>query len=249
MGGLLASFNTYGGRPQVAAAAPRWCLACLVVLVCFLSSVACTPTIRLENEFPYPAIDPLPLHAAVVYSDEFQGYIYRSPRGVDAVDVELGPSQVQLLDRMLGGLFLELSRQDTWPTGDDSSGVDIVIAPRVERFTLHSPAFVSTTYYEVQIAYRLDLYTPAGQLLGGLPIQGYGRSPARWSSVTEPVRQATIRAMRDAAVQVVLQLPEQPALEQLLRDRHPSDSGRSQCLQPCRVPDTLTNAVSSICCR
>ena len=226
MGGLFASFNATGGGRKIAATAPRRCLARLVVLVCLLSSVACTPTIRLENEFPYPAIDPLPLHAAVIYSEEFQAYTYRSPRGVDAVDVELGPSQVQLLERMLGGLFLELSRTETWPTGDDSIGVDIVIAPSIERFTLHSPAFVSTSYYEVQIAYRLDLYTPAGQRVGGLPIQGYGRSPARWSGVTEPVRQATIRAMRDAAVQIVLQLPKQPALEQLLRERDPSDDGQ-----------------------
>ena len=95
------------------------------------------------------------------------------------------------------------------------------------RFTLaHGPAYVGKEYYEVRITYRLDLYTPEGQLVGGLPVIGYGRSPVRWNSLSEPVRQATIRAMRDAAVQIVLQLPEQPAVDQLVREKHGADNGQ-----------------------
>ncbi len=206
-----------------AAAALCGPLTRLAAVLSVLSSVACTPMVRLETDFPSPAIDPLPLRAAVMYSDDFKGFTYRSPRGNDAVDIELGPAQVLLVDRMLGTLFSELSRQYTWPSGNDSSRADIVIAPSIERFTLHRPAYVSSTYYEVRISYRLDLYTPGGQLVGALSIVGFGRSPARWSSSSGPVRQATIRAMRDAAVQIVLQLPEQAALDRLLRERYGPD--------------------------
>ncbi len=88
---------------------------------------------------------------------------------------------------------------------------------------LHGPAYRGKEYYEVRITYRLNLYTPEGQLVGGLPIKAYGRSPVRWNSLSEPVRQATIRAMRDAAVQIVLQLPAQPAVDQLVREKHGAD--------------------------
>ncbi len=220
MGRIFASLNL--------AATTLCCrLARLAALLSLLASAACAPTIRLESDFPSPAIDPLPLRAAVIYSDEFQGYTYKSPRGVDAVDVELGPAQIRLLDRMLGAVFSELSREETWPSETHSSRADLVLAPNLERFTLlHGPAYLGKEYYEVRIAYRLDLYTPEGQLVGGLPVKGYGRSPVRWNSLSEPVRQATIRAMRDAAVQIVLQLPEQPAIDQLLREKQSSDDGR-----------------------
>ncbi len=194
-------------------------LARLAALLSALASVACTPTVRLESQFPSPAIDPLPLRAAVIYSDEFQDYTYRSPRGVDAVDVDLGSAQMRLLDRVLGALFSELSREETWPSENHSSQADLVLAPKLERFTLlHGPTYRGKQYCEVRITYRLDLYTAEGQLVGGLPIKGYGRSPVGWNSLTGPVRQATVRAMRDAAVQIVLQLPKQPAVDQFLRE-------------------------------
>lgn len=237
MGRLFASLSTGMGSLYVAGKVLRcrlrserrrgYCrLAPVTALLSLLSSAACTPTVRLESDFPSPAIDALPLRAAVIYSDEFERYTYRSPRGADAAVVELGPAQLRLLDGMLGAVFAELSRQETWPSDQGISRPDLVLAPSIERFTLHGPAYLGSGYYEVRIAYRLDLYTPAGALVGGLPIEGYGRSPARWSSLSEPVRQATIRAMRDAAVQIVLQLPEQPAIDQLLREKRALDHGQ-----------------------
>ncbi len=215
MGRIHASLTTGIGRLR-----PLCCrLARLAAVLSLLASVACAPTVRLESDFPSPAIDPLPLRAAVIYSDEFQDYTYKSPRGVDPVDVELGPAQIRLLDRTLGGMFSELSRENTWPSETHDSQADLVLVPKLERFSLaHGPTYVGKEYYEVRITYRLDLYTPEGQLVGGLPVIGYGRSPVRWNSLSEPVRRATIRAMRDAAVQIVLQLPEQPAVDQLLRE-------------------------------
>ncbi len=106
MSRIYARLNTGIGRLS-----PLCCrLARLAALFSLLVIVACTPMIHLESDFPSPAIDPLPLSAAVIYSDEFQGYTYRSPRGVEAIDVELGPAQIRLLDRILGALFSELSR-------------------------------------------------------------------------------------------------------------------------------------------
>ena len=74
---------------------------------------------------------------------------------------------MRLLDRVLGALFSELSREETWPSENHSSQADLVLAPKLERFTLlHGPAYRGKQYCEVRITYRLDLYTAEGQPRG-----------------------------------------------------------------------------------
>ncbi len=198
------------------------------VLLVSLMTTACTTTVRLENNFPSPAVDALPLRAAVVYDKEFKDYTYAAPRDADPVRVELGPAQVRLLDQTLGGLFYELSQITTPPTGDSEAQADVVIVPTVERFTLNSPAYHGNDYYEVHIAYRLDLYSPTGRFVGGLPLEGHARAPARWTSLSAPVHQVTVRALRDAAVRIILELPEQPAIQQLLESATKPNNGRHE---------------------
>ncbi len=226
-GGLL---DPAGGLRRAASAGRRPGDRCRVVLLALLSALlgaACAPTVRLDTEFPSPAVEPLPLHAAVSYSEEFESYTYDPRRGVDEAIVELGPAQVRLLDRMFDAMFAQFSRQDAAPDGGNLSAADVVISPSIERFTLKGPNYLGSGYYEVRIAYRLDFHAPTGELVGELPVEGYGRSSARWNSLTEPVREATIRAMRDAAVQIVIKLAEQPAIDQLIRETPAPEHGRN----------------------
>ena len=207
----------------------RSCRHVGILMVCCVAA-ACTTTVRLDNDFPSPAVDALPLSIAVFYDEEFKDYTYSAPRGADPVLVKLGPAQVRLLNRMLDGLFREISQIRTRPTGERAAQADVVIVPTVERFTLNSPAYHGSDYYEVRVAYRLDIYSPSGRLVGGLPLEGYARAPARWSSISTSVHQVTVRALRDAAARLIVELPEQPAIQQLLESATESDHGRNETI-------------------
>jgi len=95
-----------------------------------------------------------------------------------------------------------------------TTAIDGIIAPSIQEVQFAIPDQTGGEFYEVWIRYKLDLYDPAGNLLGELPLIGFGKAnEANFGSLgqtTPALNQATIWALRDAAALLSFQFRDQP---------------------------------------
>jgi hypothetical protein len=130
--------------------------------------------------------------------------------------IELGSAHVQLFDRLFQSVFEKLVHLENLTAGNDSGRLGVVMRPSIDAYSLHTPGETTSDFYEVEIRYRLDFHSPAGDLIRHWSYAGRGKCRAALFSNDESVRKATVAAMRDAAAWLVVELTQYPDFHALL---------------------------------
>jgi hypothetical protein len=178
----------------------------LALMVIFLSG--CTANVRVEQEFPDVVAHPRDLSATLVISQEFR--TFRAEPN-DKTVIDLGESQVGLLNKAFQGLFEKVeivsARQEARPD------TDLVIIPSVREVQLSTPSESYLNVFEVWIKYNLDIESADGVPIDSWFLPAYGKTPHSYLlSRSVAIEEATVIALRDAGAKLMLDFFRIPAL-------------------------------------
>ncbi|MEA3177924.1 MAG: hypothetical protein QOI59_1447 [Gammaproteobacteria bacterium] len=181
--------------------------------------VACGDvSIKPEAHLPKPLITPIPAAVGLIIPSDTRKYVDKETRfGVDW-KVDLGPGEVRLMRDTFGALFQHVEEFKNLESARAAKDLKALFETRVDQYSFVTARETGGRYYAVTIRYRINLYTPAGEIVDSYTLTGYGNSLAMGMSGGKPLTQATVGAMRDAAAKFLVQFPEQPAGQQLARN-------------------------------
>jgi hypothetical protein len=182
-----------------------------VVLACV---GGCAQTVEVKSDFPDPLVETLPLKVGMRYSQQFLEYRYTEDLPDDvAWSFSIGESNRKLFDKIFTTLMEQAVEVGD---GDSLDGFDAIIEPSVVALEFSLPRQSRSDQYAVWIRYMLRVLDTDGQLISELPISAYGQSDSKLLNGDDSMRQATIRAMRDAAVSIIVGFPKDAKIRQAL---------------------------------
>ena len=178
-----------------------------VVFTVLLS--ACSQHVVLRDDFPEPIVSQLNQPVVVYIAPELRRYVHRyePEQGADWTIV-FGASQEKLFRSVFEGMFEQVTMvfsQDDIPDGAT------VLTPVMRDFQFSTPGMSKTDYYEVWIKYSLKLTQGGDKPVVDWAFTAYGREEDSGRSAAGAMREASRRAMRDAAAAIVLNFLKQPA--------------------------------------
>ena len=201
---MVSETITMNLAPRARALARRlWLLALVAVAGC-----SSTAHITLEEQFPQAVAEPRNVSAAIVFDDAFRQYVGQPNKDTS---IALGESQMDLFSKAFAGLFwrMELVESADHVTNE----AELIVKPVVVEVQVASPSDTYLNVYEVWIKYRLDIETPAGEVLDSWFMPAYGKTPDSFMlSKTEAIREASVVALRDAGAKLILDFYRLPAV-------------------------------------
>jgi hypothetical protein len=190
-------------------------LALALVLLTACGGITIVPDPRL----PQPLLQPLPAAVGLILPSELRNYRHKETRwGVDW-QIDLGPGHVHLMHDVFRDAFAHVEEFKDVAAARAGSGLKALFEPRIDQYSFVTDRDTVGHYYAVTIRYRIALYTPQGEKLDTLTLNGYGSALAQGMSNGKPLERATLAAMRDAAAKFLVQFPEQPAGQILAHDQ------------------------------
>jgi len=163
----------------------------------------CGGTVAIKDYFPDPVVAPLPYRVGVYYSPEFSSYGYHSDE--EKVNFELGSKQVRLFDKVFNAMFISRLAVSDPDTSQPQPQLDMILVPVLDEYAFLSPAETATNFYTVSIKYHIRVYSAENQIIGYWPFVAYGKNRGGSMSGLEPLGDATVTALRDAAAALVTQ--------------------------------------------
>ena len=189
--------------------------------------LGCSGSVSVEETFPLPVVERLPLRVALHYAPALTGFVYSEEGNGDRDwTVQLGTANVRMLDAVFTGLFPVTRRvSEINNASQEMPELDAIISPTVDAFEFSRPSQSATDLYAVWIRYNLDVYDRDGKLVVRWPVSAYGQSGTSGLSDEESMERAVVLALRDAAAAIAVGLGGQPAIrEKLLKE--PTDDER-----------------------
>lgn len=189
----------------------------------------------VEGDFPEPLVEPLPLHMGVYYSKEFRDYSYEEKEDKRSVGdrITTGASQVKLFNRLFDKFFAQTTKLSKLPTEEKPVQLNAVLAPEVEELQFTVPRDTRSKVFEVWMKYRMNLYSPRGELILDWPISAYGKTPVAFmKSRDQALEQAAIIALRDAGAHFTISFSRLPKLQRWLDTQIEKPSGDEPEKQP-----------------
>jgi len=194
--------------PAIIPHTATFCVAVVYLLA------GCAQSVEVKTDFPEPLVETLPLQVGLRYSEEFLQYRYAEDLPDDVTwSFSIGESNRKLFDRIFNRL---MARAVEVGEGDPLDGLDAVIEPSVVALEFSLPRQSRSDQYAVWIRYMLRVVSTDGELISELPISAYGQSDSKLLKGDDSMRQATIRAMRDAAVSIIVGFPADERIRQAL---------------------------------
>jgi hypothetical protein len=174
----------------------------------------CSQSVYVQSDFPDPLVEALPYRIGLRYTPDFLDYSYTEDLPNDvAWSFSIGSSNKKLFDKVFASLFQETV---ILADGDSTEGLDLVVEPSVSALEFSLPRQSRTDQYAVWIRYNLMVSGPDGQLVTNWPISAYGQSDSRRFKGDKSMRQATVKAMRDAAASIIQGFTEEEKIKQAL---------------------------------
>ena len=185
-----------------------------VLLLALALLLGCAQSVEVRSDFPDPLVETLPLRLGLRYTAEFLDYRYTEDLPDDVTwSFSIGEANRKLFDRIFETLVREAV--EIGPE-DPIDGFDAVIEPSVEALEFSLPRQSRSDQFAVWIRYQVRVLAPDGSLINELPITAYGQSDSRRFRGDDSMRQATIRAMRDAAVSIIVGFPQDEKIRRAL---------------------------------
>ncbi len=186
-----------------------------ISMVLFMAG--CTSASLLEEPFPEPVIDRLPLTIGVFYSEEFRSFHYDEaiPRKGD-VAIDAGAANVRMFNRLLPGMFTGVVH--LLEPRDTGEGVDAVFIPTIQELQIALPHQTHNDFSEVWIKYHLQLLAPDGETIAAWEMAAYGKSPkGMLESEKEALWEAARVALRDAGAHFAIYFAQKPGVKEWLQ--------------------------------
>jgi hypothetical protein len=196
------------------------CLAALLLLS------ACGPVkLVTSTTIPQPLLVKIPVAVALFMPQEFVGYVHKEERWGTDYHIDIGSAQASALARLLEAMFERVIVVDSLNAGTQLGGgtVRAILEPSVEEYAFVTPRDAGGPHFMVSIKYRVNVYSPDGKLADSWGFTGYGSAPAGGLSNTEPLQNATARAMRDAGAKLAVEFRDQAIVRGLLPDTETAD--------------------------
>lgn len=180
-----------------------------------LAATACSQSVTVDNTFPTPLVQPLPLRVGVHYTEALTSYSYTEDLPNETRwSFTMGEANRTLFDQIFTAIFDSATTVESNVVPDDQ--FDAVIEPEILALEFSLPHQSQTDQYAVWIRYNLKIFTPDGTLITEWPVSAYGQSDSRRFKGKESMAQAAVRAMRDAAATITSGFAEQPKIRKAL---------------------------------
>jgi hypothetical protein len=164
--------------------------------------------IRPDPKLPDAIIAPMPARVGLVIPPEVRDYTHSETRWGVGWKVHLGEGHATLVQRFLESMFTDVDVYADLGEARRAAGLKAVFEPRIEQYSFVTARETGGRYYAVTIRYRINLYTPVGELADSFTLTGYGNALAKGMSSGAPLQRATLGAMRDAAAKFLTQFPD-----------------------------------------
>jgi hypothetical protein len=203
----------------------RYVIRSATVSFALMALAACTTTAPVENDFPVPVMNSMPLTVGVQYGEEFSSFEFREEiPGQQHWIVQMGPANVGLFDNVFGAMFSEtvqIPNDGSIEQGDlgvPRRRLDAIIRPEIETYEFAIPGDWGSNTFTVWITYRMKMYRPDGSLIASWPVRSYGESLHQWFNSDDSLSEATTMAMRDAGAYLTLYFKDEPKIREWLRE-------------------------------
>ncbi len=181
---------------------------------------ACIPT-RFESDvvIPAPLVTKIPIVIGVHMTEQFRTRVHEEERDGADYTIGIGKAQYAGFMRLMDAMFTRVV-----PVYSSASGAATdpelrgVLEPVLEDFAFITPQDSGTPLYAVSLRYRINGYSPDGELIDSWTFTGYGTEPASKIPTQRKaaLQQATSKAMRDAGAKIATELREQAIIRGLL---------------------------------
>jgi hypothetical protein len=188
--------------------------------VMVLSAVLCgcgAQQLKPVSELPAALIPVLPAQVGVVVTDEMRKLTHSETRWGTDWQIDLGTGHAQWAEQVFRATFKDARIFAAVDEARGAAGLAALFEPRIDQFSFATARDTGGRHHAVTIRYRINLYTPAGQLADTFTLTGYGNALAKGVSNSKPIDKATAAAMRDAAAKFLVQFPQLAAGQALAR--------------------------------
>jgi len=203
-----------GARPGRARRA-----TCLASPVLALLAGCGATQFQVQPSIPEPLVTRIPVVVGLHLPAAFREAVHREQHEGSEYVIEIGKAQTEGFTRLMNAMF---TRAVPVATVGDGAATDPeirgVLEPVLQEFSFVTPADTGTPVYAVSLKYRINAYTPAGELADSWTFTGYGAQPG--SQVPGQgkalLQQAATNAMRDAGAKLAVEFREQAIVRGLI---------------------------------
>jgi hypothetical protein len=236
---VTSAFGQHG-RPGARRMSRPWrpSLAAWIALPLALSLTLAgcgTRQFEAQTSIPAPLVTRIPAVVGVHVPVEFSEAVHKEKREGTDYEIMIGKAQSAAFQRLMGAMFTRVVPvASIEPGAVTDPEVRGVLEPVLEDFAFITPSDAGTGLYAVSLKYRINAYSPAGQLVESWTFTGYGvqASSAMPTTGTESLRQATALAMRDAGAKLAAEFREQAIARGLLDETAPETPAEVQPPEP-----------------
>jgi len=202
--------------------------AVLAVVCAGLLVGGCVPT-RFEAapSIPAPLVARIPIVVGLYMPPAFATAVHEEKREGASFSIALGTAQADGFQRLMNAMF---DRVVPVASTDAGAGTDPeirgVLEPVMEEFAFITPGDSGTSMYAVSIRYRINAYTPTGELQESWTFTGYGTEASSGIPMSgrPALEKATARAMRDAGARLAAEFREQAIARGLLPEEQAGET-------------------------
>jgi hypothetical protein len=194
--------------------------AVLAVICASVIASGCVPT-RFEAapSIPSPLVTRIPIAVGLYVPAAFETAVHEEKREGASVSIALGKAQADGFRRLMNAMFdrvVPVASTDAGARTDPE--IRGVLEPVMEEFAFITPQDSGTSMYAVSIRYRINGYTPSGELQESWTFTGYGTEASSGMPMSgrPALEKATARAMRDAGARLAAEFREQAIARGLL---------------------------------
>ena len=183
-----------------------------------------TSKVVVKGQFPEPLMEKLPLTLGIWYGEDFRNHEFfddAAGRSESKWLVQTGNAQVQMLDILLNGMFVNVVPMKAKPEpGALNQVVDAVLIPHVDELQYAIPAHTNVKVYEIWMRYRYELVTTSGEPIADWTMTSYGKTPTAFLQSNEAaVNLAAVVALRDAGANFIVNFTRVPAVREWLKQK------------------------------
>lgn len=153
--------------------------------------------VSLENQFPTPLLEPIPINAGIVLNKQLLSYNhYEEIQGSGKFNIDIGSAQRNMFSRLGEGLFSEYSVLGQLAGNEN---VDAILLPEITQMQLALPRQTRSEYFEVWMRYRFHFYDNEANLIGSWDLPAYGKANQNdYRGGEAGIKAAALSACRDA---------------------------------------------------
>lgn len=174
--------------------------------------------IKPDPVIPKALVEPLPTDVGLIVASDMRNFKQEETRWGSEWKIELGDGHLHMAQKVFAAAFRGVKEFPDLESARAASGLKALFEPRIEQYSFATARETGGRYYAVTVRYRINMYTPSGELADSLTLTGYGSSLAKGMSSGKPLELASIAAMRDAAARFLVQFPALPAGQRLARN-------------------------------